>query len=475
MADEGLIARGILADLLALVDADDPTGPGEPVVHITGADPIFPTVFPIGEAGAAVMSAVAIQVARLWQQRTGPPQEVSVAVDAAAAAMRSARYLRPDPLPEGGPRRLRGLSTYQTADGRWIYFQRLFPHHNERLGRVLGVPLAEPAISEAVRRWKADELEDAVNAGGSTAGVVRTREEWLNLPQAAVVAAQPLLDLHRVADGPPRPIPGGERPMSGVRVLDLTRVLAGPTCARALAEHGADVLRISLPGIPDNDGMMKDTGHGKRSVELDLKDPGGVAALRELAAGADVVIQGYRPGALEALGFGVAELVALNPSLVAVELSAYGGAGPWGTRRGFDSVVQSVNGLAVANSGAEGLGGPPTYLPANPLDYMTGYLAALGVLAALRRRASGGGAYHLRVSLARTGEWLWSLPRLAAETAALRPAELPAERLEELFMVRQTPFGRLKYLAPAVRLSLTPGRWDLPTPRPDQDSAIWLG
>jgi crotonobetainyl-CoA:carnitine CoA-transferase CaiB-like acyl-CoA transferase len=473
MAGDALIARAILADLLARVDADDPAGPEAPTVHITGADPVFPTVFPIGEAGAAVMSAVAVQIALLWQERTGRSQEISVAVDAAAAAMRSARYLRPDPMPEGGPRRLRGLSTYRTADGRWIYFQRLFPHHNERLSRVLGVALEEPAMSEAVGRWKAEELEEAVNAGGSTAGVVRTREEWLRLPQAAAVAARPLLDLCRVAEGPPRPVPGGKRPLSGLRVLDLTRVLAGPTCARALAEHGADVLRISLPGIPDNDGMMKDTGHGKRSVELDLKDSGGAAALRELAAGADVVVQGYRPGALEALGFGVAELVALNPSLVVVELSAYGGSGPWGARRGFDSVVQSVNGLVVANSGAEGTSGPPTYLPANPLDYLTGYLAAFGVLAALRRRACGG-AYHLRMSLARTGEWLWSLPRLDAETASLCPAELPAERLAELFMVRQTPFGGLKFLAPAVRLSLTAGRWELPTPRPDQDTATWL-
>jgi crotonobetainyl-CoA:carnitine CoA-transferase CaiB-like acyl-CoA transferase len=268
--------------------------------------------------------------------------------------------------------------------------------------------------------------------------------------------------------------------LSGLRVLDLTRVLAGPASTSVLAEHGADVLRVSVPGLPDNDGMMKDGGHGKRSVELDLKRREGAERLRELIASADVFVQGYRPGALEALGFGAQDVAVLNPAIVKVDISAYGHLGPWRSRRGFDSVVQSVNGLAVANAAAfnadaaDAVGAPPVFLPANPLDYMTGYLAALGVLAALRRRAREGGSYQVRVSLARTGEWLWGLPRVDAATAAARPSELPAERLDDLMISRDTPFGRLRYLTPAARLSVTPGGWDRPTPLPNQDDPAWL-
>jgi crotonobetainyl-CoA:carnitine CoA-transferase CaiB-like acyl-CoA transferase len=468
----------MLAQLLDLVG--EPGLDTDPQVDIRGADPVFPTVFPIGEAGAAVLAACAVQVARIWRDRTGQSQSIAVDVDAAAAGMRSSRYLRPDPLPAGGVRRLGGLSTYRTADGRYIYFQRLFPHHNERLSKVLGVPLEEPALSEAVARWDGVALEEAVSAGGSCAGLVRTRAEWLALPVAAHVAAAPLVDITALPGGPVKPVAAGPRPLSGLRVLDLTRVLAGPTSARALAEHGADVLRVSLPGLPDNDGMMKDTGHGKRSVELDLKSPSGAASLRSLIAGADVFIQGYRPGALAALGFGADAVAELNPSIVTVDISAYGHLGPWRDRRGFDSVVQSVNGLAVANAGAvdraagDAVSGPPVFLPANPLDYMTGYLAALAVLAALRRRAREGGSYQVRVSLARTGEWLWGLPRLDPATAAARPRELTDERLAELMISRDTAFGRLRYLAPAARLTATPGGWDRPTPLPDQDEPAWL-
>jgi crotonobetainyl-CoA:carnitine CoA-transferase CaiB-like acyl-CoA transferase len=465
-----------LAQLLDLV-GEAGVNAGVAEVGFVGGDPVFPTVFPIGEVGAAVLAACALQIARIWRDRTGQSQEVAVEVDAAAAAMRSARYLRLDP-PPATPRRLGGLSTYRTADGRFIYFQRLFPHHNERLAAVLGVPfpLAESAVAEAVARWDGAGLEEAVNGGGSCAGLVRTRAEWLELPVAAHVAAAPLIDLSARPGGPPRPVGDGPRPLSGLRVLDLTRVLAGPTSARTLAEHGADVLRVSVPGLPDNDGMMKDTGHGKRSVELDLKSRAGAERLRELVAAADVFIQGYRPGALAAIGFGADEVAGLNPSIVTVDISAYGHLGPWRDRRGFDSVVQSASGLAVANAGAgDAVTGPPVFLPANPLDYTTGYLAALGALAALRRRAREGGGHQVRVSLARTGEWLWGLPRLDAAEAAARPAELPAERLDELMMTRQTPFGRLRYLAPAARLALTPGCWDLPTPLPGQDEPAWLG
>lgn len=454
-----------LLDELLRAAGEPPAGDD---VRFTGADPVLPSVFPLGEAGAAVIAACALLAARIWEVRTAEPQGVSVAVDAAAAALRSARYLRAEPSPASGRPRLPGLGVYRTRDGRWIYFQRLFEHHRTRLSQVLGCPLDEDAIRHAVNRRDAFALEQAVNEAGACAGVVRTRAEWEALGQAREVAATPLLQIRRTAEGPALPLPSGPRPLSGLRVLDVTRVLAGPTSTRTLAEHGADVLRISHPELPDHPGMSRDTGHGKRSARLDLASPAGAATLRGLLRSADVFVGGYRPGALERLGFGAEELARLRPGIVTVSVTAFGAAGPWRERRGFDSVVQAVDGLAASHTGtgfaAVGGGLPPVFLPANPLDYMTGYLAAFGVLGALRRRAEEGGSYQVDVSLARTGEWLWQQPRSSREDAGSAPSELPRARLDELMIARETPYGRLAYLAPAARLERTPGRWDLPTP-----------
>jgi crotonobetainyl-CoA:carnitine CoA-transferase CaiB-like acyl-CoA transferase len=251
----------------------------------------------------------------------------------------------------------------------------------------------------------------------------------------------------------------------------MTRILAGPTAARTLAEHGADVLRIGADRLPDNEQMRQDTGHGKRSTELDLTTADDLAKLRTLVTGADVFSQGYRPGAFDKLGLSPEELAELRPGIIAVSLSAFGHVGPWRERRGFDSVVQAATGLAEANSvGSE----TPVFLPANPLDYTTGYLAAFGALVALQRRAEEGGSYLVRVSLAQTGNQLGRLPRFTHEEANSRPKELPPERLAELMTSRETPFGRLRYLAPAVQLSRTPGFWELPTAPLANDEPEWL-
>jgi crotonobetainyl-CoA:carnitine CoA-transferase CaiB-like acyl-CoA transferase len=462
------LAPTLLEEILALGGR----APAGDAVRFAGSDPVLPTIFPMTELGAAAIAAPALEVARIWEARTGEAQEVSLDLDAAAAAIRSARYLTTDPPPEAG-RRLGGLSVYRTRDDRWIYFQQLLPHHRARLGEVLGVPNAadSEAMIAAVKQWESGELEEAVVAAGATGSVVRTEEEWARHPQKAVLDTLPLLEIIRIGDSEPEPVPGGARPLSGLRVLDMTRILAGPTAARTLAEHGADVLRIGAERLPDNEAMRQDTGHGKRSTELDLATPEGLATLRGLVAGADVFSQGYRPGAFDKLGLSPEELAELRPGIVAVSLSAFGHLGPWRERRGFDSVVQSAAGLADANSvGSQA----PVFLPANPLDYITGYLAAFGALVALQRRAEEGGSYLVRVSLAQTGNRLATLPRFDQALADARPKELPAERLAELMTSRETAFGRLRYLAPAVRLSRTPGYWELPTAPLANDLPEWL-
>ncbi|MCX6503529.1 MAG: CoA transferase, partial [Microbacterium sp.] len=246
-------------------------------------------------------------------------------------------------------------------------------------------------------------------------------------------------------DSDPIPAGAGHRPLGGVRVLDLTRVLAGPTAARTLAEHGAHVLRIASPLYPDVAPMVRDTGHGKRSTVLDLRTTEGAGALRRLIEGADVFSQGYRPGAIARLGFSPEELATIRPGIISLSISAFGVVGPWGDSRGFDSVVQAASGVAEEMGGIFGL----------------------------ERRAREGGSYHIELSLAQTGRYLNDLPRVDAAAAAGRAPELPKARLDELLVERDTPYGMLKYLKPAARLSATPARWELPTVPVDNDRPQW--
>ncbi|MGH3207959.1 MAG: CoA transferase [Trebonia sp.] len=457
----------VLDELMKLA-GEQPAGPR---ATFGGADPVLPTAFRIGDLGAAVIAACAVQAARLFGRRAGMVQTVHVDVDAAAAAMRGSRYLTAvPPVPPSGRR---PVSFYRTADGRWVFLQRLFAHHFQRQLDVLGLAAdaADQAIAAAVLGWNGIELEEAIIAAGACGAMVRTHDEWAAHEQGRALAGQPLFTITKTGDSPAEPAGAGDtRPLAGLRVLDVTRVLAGPTCARTLAEHGARVLRVGTAALPDNPQMMRDTGHGKRSCDLDLRSADGATALRGLVSGADVFCQGYRPGALDALGFSPAELARLRPGIITVSLSAYGTAGPWRGRRGFDSVVQSASGIAWEEADADGV---PRSLPANPLDYTTGYLAAFLVLVALGLRARDGGSYHIDLSLAQTGRYLTSLSRADAALAAARPPDLPPARLDELMITRRTPFGLLRYFAPVARMPGSPPRWDLPTVPLDSDRPDW--
>lgn len=444
-------------------------------VTFGGADPVFPLPLRIGEAGAAAIAATGVAAAELWRQRGGRGQRVHVEVDAAAAAMRGYQYLRresdgAEPSMGRAPRLPgSGGGIFRTADDRWIYLHGGFEHHRRRIREVLACEADAESIARAVAGWRAAALEDAIVAHGACAGMVRTAEEWSSEPQARAVAALPLFEVLRVGDSPPEPLPAGGRPLAGVRVLDLTRVLAGPTCARTLAEHGAEVLRVGTDRLPNDETQTIETGHGKRSTVLDLTDTGGAATLRELIRGADVFSQGYRPGSLAARGFSPEEVAALRPGIVYVTLSAFGHEGPWRQRRGFDTLVQAVSGIAQEFA----LDGKPRLYPVSALDYITGYLAAFGAMVALRRRASEGGSYLVRISLAQTGRWLTGLGRVAPERLAATPADLPPERIAALSTTSETPFGRLQHLAPIVQLSETPARWDRPAVPLDHDEPVW--
>src|SRR6516225_7501560 len=321
-------------------------GEAADVAFTGGTDPILRTPFRVGVAGAATIAASGVAAAALWQARTGRRQRVTVDLRQATASMRSGHYVKLADA-EVSTRRNSIMGVYTTKDGRWSYLHCNFPNHRAAALSVLGVAEDRDAVTRAVATWNAADLEEAIIAAKGAGGMARSKAEWAKHPQAAAIAGLPLMEIIRIGDSAPEPLPAGERPLSGIRVLDLTRVLAGPTCARTLAEHGADVLRITGAHLPSLGYQELDTGHGKLAAQLDLRQPENVDILRGLVRQSDVFSQGYRPGSLAGRGLSPEELAAIRPGLVYVSLSAFGHTGPWAARRGFDTVVQTVSGITT--------------------------------------------------------------------------------------------------------------------------------
>ena len=472
----------LLHDLWRLAQAD-PSALA--LVSFSATDRSLPSSFHVGPVAAASIAAQALAAAQLWQLRSGAAQAIEVNQRRALAMFRSERYLTLNGQPPKDPfSPLFGY--YVTRDGRWIQLHTNFPQHHQGVLRVLGCDDRREAVAAAVLQHNAIDLEQRLAEAGLCAAWVRTPEEWQAHPQAAAIAALPLFEIERIGEAPPEPLkplspsspPSASptsststapRPLTGVRVLDLSRVIAAPVAARTLAQHGADVLAISAAHLPNIESLVIDTGRGKRSAHVDLRDASGRATLRELIRSADVFLHAYRPGALAARGFDAQAVCALRPGLVQVSLSAYGHAGPWAQRRGFDSLVQSATGIAFDEGRAAGIAGPGR-LPCQANDHATGYLAAFGAMIALHRRAREGGSWLVRVSLAQTGHWLRSLGRVADGMAA------PDLSLDEVAPWRHTmdsPFGRISAIAPVEQMALTPARFDLPPVPPGTHAPQW--
>jgi crotonobetainyl-CoA:carnitine CoA-transferase CaiB-like acyl-CoA transferase len=442
-----------LSEILAASRFD---APGEPA--IIGADPVVPTRYRMGTAGAASLAALGIAVTHLWAQRGGRCQRVAVDMRAAGASLRSSRYFQIDGKPVSVWDPMSGY--YPVRDG-WISIHCNFPQHRAAAMRVLQSEEVREKAESKSAAWNGEALEDAIHAAGGCAGFVRSAERWAEHAQARAIARQPIVEVDRNGEAPPEPLPRAERPLAGVRVLDLTRVLAGPTCAKSLAEHGADVLKISASHLADMGRIELDTGLGKLSARLDLREEAGLAKLKALVKSGDVFSQSYRPGALGARGFSPPALAALRPGIVYVSLSAWGASGPWRERRGFDSIVQSVSGMAHA-SGADAGGDKPKLQPVSAIDYVSGYLMAFGAAVALERRARIGGSWLVKVSLARVGHWIVERGLVPhAEWRGL-PEELPAAELAPLLAEIDSPLGRVRYLKPVLQLAETPPYWSRP-------------
>ena len=426
-------------------------------IELTGGEPVLPSSFAVGTAAQAAIGAAALAAARLWRLRTGRRQRVGVDMRDAAIEFRSERYLRVDgKYPADDPDRLSGL--YRCGDGRWVRLHTSLPHHYRGMPALLQCADDRTAVERALQQWEAEALEAAAVDAGLVATACRSFAEWDRHPQGRTVAALPLFSIEQIGDAPPEALSPAERPLAGIKVLDLTRIIAGPVCGRTLAAHGADVLLVSASHLPSLRPLVIDTGRGKLSTFIDLREPGGREVLAALARHADIFVQGYRPGAIAALGFGPGEVAKIRPGIVYVSLCAYGHHGPWAVRRGFDSLVQTASGFNAAEAEAFGAREPKP-LPAQALDHATGYLMAFAAMAALARRAEHGGSWHVRVSLAQTAYWLRRLGRIDGTACTDPKFDDVRDRLEETL----SGFGRLTAVRHAAVMDETPPRWARPS------------
>ncbi len=434
--------------------------------RLTGADPVLPSSFAVGAAAQSTIAAAALAACELGHARGQPRQEV--AVDMVHAALDCTAWFEIDGRTPDLWDAFSGL--YRTADGA-VRIHANFAHHRDGALRLLGLDpaTAKRADAEAaLLHWKALDFEDAAAARKLVVTALRSFDQWDATPQGRALHSQPLFTIERIGDAPPRSLPPlapDARPLDGLRVLDLTRILAGPVGGRALAAHGADVMLVNSPNLP-NISAIADTSRGKLSAEVDLHTDAGQATLRQLLGEAHAFIQGYRPGGLSALGFEPEALARLRPGIVCVSLTAYGTQGPWAGRRGFDSLVQTAMGFNRAEGEAAGEG-EPRPLPMQILDEATGYLIAMGTAAALWRQQREGGSWHVQVSLAQTGQWLRGLGRIADGFGIAIPDKTPFVETSE------SGFGRLAGFRHSARLSRTPAGWARPSMRPGSAPAVW--
>ena len=438
-----------------------------------GSDPILPTSFRIGDTSTAALSAVGLAVSDLWESKTGRKQRVSVDARRATASLRSGKYMQMDGAGVSTERNM-VMGTYPTKDGRWSYLHCNFPNHRAAALSVLGVNEDRDEVTKAVAKWDAFDLEEAIIEARGAGGMVRSMAEWARHPQAAAIASLPLMDIVKIADSPPEPLPDGSRPLSGVRVLDLTRVLAGPTCARTLAEHGADVMKITAGHLPNIGYQEYDTGHGKLNATLDLRDGRQMETLRGLVRQTDVFSQGYRPGTLGGRGLSPEELAELRPGIVYISLSAFSHEGPWASRRGFDTVVQTVSGITQRQGELfPGAIPGPQFYPVSAIDYLTGYLMAFGGIVALNKRIHEGGSWLVRISLAQVGRWLVSQGEIPETQLKDVAAEFTPEEVASWLMVSETPMGNLGHLSPVIGLSESAPRWSRPSVPLGYHDPVW--
>jgi crotonobetainyl-CoA:carnitine CoA-transferase CaiB-like acyl-CoA transferase len=449
--------------------------PAQDEVTITGQDPVYSARFKIGETTANILGGIGVAVTDIHEIKTGRRQQVAIDVRHAAATCQSSKYMRRKATAADNWQQVNSPSMehmrqitqpWQCKDGRWYLPHFNLPHLHDRVIGVLKCESSADGVKNAIAKWDSHDLEEAVAAARACGSIIRSNAEWLEHPHGKMLAGKPLIEITKIGDSAPMPFPAGERPLSGIKVLDLTRILAGPIAARTLAENGADVLMITAKHLPQVPEHIMDTSHGKRSTFLDLNQPADVATLKKLALNADVFSQGYRPGIMDKYGLSPEQLAAIRPGIIYLSISCYGHGGPFSNRGGWEQIAQCATGICLDNGDER-----PKLLPASACDYTTGYNGAYGVLLALARRAREGGSYHVRVSLCRSGMYIYKQGHVKHTDPNLG---LSDAELNSIMQETAGGHGTLKHLGPVLKMSETKPYWERTSPVLGANKAEWL-
>ncbi|KAF2027983.1 CoA-transferase family III [Setomelanomma holmii] len=438
-----------------------------------------PSSFKVEHLARTTITLSALSAALFWSVRhASPVPRVRVAAEHACAEFKSERlYTLNGKAAPSTFGTIGGL--HKTADG-YARMHDGFPNHRENALKILGLgkDASRLAVGSKMLDWKSTELEAEAFRQGAVVLALRSFEEWEKLPQAKAVTDLPIL-LTRVGQSSPYspPAPVGmvdNKCLRGIRVLEMSRVIAAPVAGKTLAAHGADVIWVTSPTLPDQPELDIDMSRGKRTVRLDIKQPEDKAQLLDLVQTADVFIQSYRPGSLTTRGLSTQELIQANPHLIIANLDAWGPDGPWSQNRGFDSLVQTCSGLNVEDAKRYGANEPARVLPCQALDHGSGYLLATGVNAALYKRATEGGAYEVRVSLAGVMKHLRSLGQYQGKSGFNRKDFKGPEDAETYLETRSTGFGELRAIRHSVSIEGVEVGWEeMPKPL-GSDQPVWL-
>ncbi|MDQ1119100.1 MULTISPECIES: CoA transferase [Pseudoxanthomonas] len=422
-------------------------------VSLTGHDPVTPSVHRIGDGAAAALGLLGAAMSGLGELRGGARQIVTVDVEDAISQLMAVFLTTVNGVPAErlfeDPSLFADSDFYRAGDGRYVYLLLTYPHLRALACQVLGCPPSRRHYADAIARWDAFALEDAISGAGGTCVAVRTQAEWRSHPQGRYLAERPLIEITRIGDTQPLPLPGERAalPMEGLRVLDNTHVIAGPIAARLMAEHGAEVLHLSTPRYPDPQAMQVETNIGKRSAWCDLDEPAGRAAFERVLGDADIYVGSYL--SLDRKGYGPLALAERRPGIVVLDFHCWGKAGPWSQRGGFDQLACAATGFSAEEGAFDGPRLPPTYLLN---DYLAAILGAAGVAEALRRRAVEGGTYHVHLDLARVCMWIQDLGLLSREQVIGLPPP-NAARLKDRCVRVPGPFGETTYLPTRINYS----------------------
>ncbi|KAG9696910.1 CoA-transferase family III, partial [Aureobasidium melanogenum] len=457
--------------------------PSEALSHVQlegDSEPALPSSFRLGVLAQSTIALSALAAAQIHALRNdGQVSQVEVGLQHAVIEFKSERFYTIDGQPRPAkPNAIGGL--HQTADG-YVRVHDSFPNHSNGMLELVGLPLGSTRerLADRVVNWRSLELEDAASVKGKLAAyALRSYSGWDALPQSKAIADFPLL-IQPIQSGGKNGFPdhmpkGAVKCLKGLRVVEMSRVIAAPLCGKTLAAHGADVIWVTSPNLPDLPDIDREFGRGKRTAQLDIQDPTDKAKLMELIKDCDVFIQGFRPGSLARYGLSPEELVKINPSIIIANMSAFGPNGPWAGQRGFDSLVQTCSGMNVSEAQHAGQGEPARPLPCQALDHASGYILATGVMAALYRRVVRGGAWRVDVSLAGTMKYLRSLGQYPGSSGFLckdfkEQADVPAEYLE----TRKSGFGRMVAVKHSAKIGGCEVGWEI-MPKPlGSDSAEW--